>query len=136
MEASERRDVGYRQLLAWQLSFELAHRCFLLALPATQIASRSLGDQIRRAAVSIPANIAEGHGRRSHGDFLRCLRIAHGSLSELETHLLLVRRLQWLAAGEVEQTLDLVARVGRVIGGLMRHVERLKDAQRKRAAPS
>lgn len=105
----------------------------VLEFLASQAASRSLADQIRRAAVSVPANIAEGHGRRSVGDFLRCLRIAHGSLSELETHLLLVQRLQWLPAAEVDALLDFAGQAGRVLGGLMRHVQLQKDAMRKGA---
>jgi len=74
-------------------------------LPKTE--TYGLASQIQRAAVSIPANIAEGHGRHRLGDYLHHLSIANGSLMELETHLLLLERLSYLPAKEVEQALAL-----------------------------
>src|SRR5689334_15063728 len=78
---------GYRELTAWQVAMELvvvAHRV-ADSLPTTQ--RFALADQIRRSAISIPANIAEGYGRLHRGDYVRHLSIARGSACELETHL-------------------------------------------------
>lgn len=68
--------------------------------------------QIRRAATSIPANIAEGHGREHLGDYLRHLSIAKGSLTELETHLLISHQLSYLSEKQREVIFGLTAEVG------------------------
>ncbi len=79
-----------------------------------------LTSQIRRAAVSIPANIAEGHGREHLGDYLHHLSVANGSLMELETHLLLANKLSYIELSQVEPVLRLAAEVGRMLAGLSR----------------
>jgi four helix bundle protein len=81
-----------------------------------------LVDQMRRAAVSIPSNIAEGHGRRSRGDFIRFLSIANGSLRELETHLLLTQRPKLAPSGGLEALLAVADEVGRLLTGLHRRL--------------
>jgi len=81
-----------------------------------------LVDQMRRAAVSIPSNIAEGHGRRSRGDFIRFLSIANGSLRELETHLLLTQRRKLAPSGGLEALLAVADEVGRLLTGLHRRL--------------
>lgn len=114
---------SHRGLLAWQQAFELAASCHALADALPSRTQRALADQIRRASVSVPANIAEGCGRRTSGDFLRMLRIAHGSLAELETHLLLVQRRGYVGVPAVELRLSQFARVGQLLGGLIRRLE-------------
>ena len=76
--------------------------------------------QIRRAAVSIPANIAEGHGREHLGDYLHHLSVANGSLMELETHFLIASRLAYLRMTEIGPLLELSAEVSRMLAGLTR----------------
>jgi four helix bundle protein len=76
--------------------------------------------QIQRAAVSIPANIAEGHGREHLGDYMHHLSIANGSLMELETHFLLAERMGYLKVESLNQVLDQTAEVGRMLAGLIR----------------
>jgi four helix bundle protein len=83
-----------------------------------------LTSQMRRAAVSVPANIAEGQGRRTDGEFLNQLSIAHGSVRELETHVMLCQRLRMLKAGEVNQLLASAGEVGRLVTGLANSKER------------
>ena len=78
-----------------------------------------LVSQIRRAAVSIPANIAEGQGRKHRGDCLHHLSIARGSLLELETHFLIAARLEYLQPPEVENILRLTDGLGRMVSGLI-----------------
>ena len=80
----------------------------------------ALASQIRRAAVSVPSNIAEGNGRSHRGDYLRHLSIAHGSLRELETQLALVGRLYPTAEAQCRPARELARRTGRLLGALQR----------------
>jgi four helix bundle protein len=80
--------------------------------------------QLQRAAVSIPANIAEGHGRKHRGDYLHHLSMARGSLLELETHLLIAVRLKYVDAGDVQLILESTDELGRMISGL---IQKLRD---------
>jgi four helix bundle protein len=107
---------SYRDLLVWKKAIELAVECYR-ATRAFRAAERyGLSSQIRRAAVSVAANIAEGHGRKNRGDFLRHLAIANGSLMELESHLAVAARLSYLrSAGAL---LADSAEVGRTLNGL------------------
>ena len=84
-----------------------------------------LTSQMRRAAVSVPSNIAEGHGRESRGDYIRFLKTARGSLMELQTQLILSMDLGFLTS---DPELDnLLSETDRVLQGLIRGVERLQD---------
>ena len=78
-----------------------------------------LTSQLRRAAVSIPSNIAEGQGRRTTPDFLRHLSIAYGSLREVETQILIATRLGYLAQGKCQDVMRITGEVGRLLNGLM-----------------
>jgi len=80
----------------------------------------SLVQQLRRAAVSVPSNIAEGHGRTHLGDYLRHLSIARGSVMELETQVLIAGRLGYVSKPEEDRLLVLAAQVGRMLSGLLR----------------
>ena len=73
---------------------------------------------MRRSAISIPSNIAEGQGRKSDRDFQRHLAIAHGSICEMETQVMLAGRLGFLDQGQVDRVLDGSAEVGRLVNGL------------------
>src|SRR2546426_3945393 len=79
----------------------------------------SLVDQLRRAAVSVPSNIAEGHGRSRTGDYLRHLSITVGSLNELETQVQIARRLEYISDNDQQTLLDSCAAIGRMLGGLI-----------------
>jgi four helix bundle protein len=78
-----------------------------------------LTNQVRRAVVSVPANIAEGQGRRNPREFARFLRIATGSLFEVETHLLIAQRLHYLDTAALRPLLLLSDETGRIISGLI-----------------
>ena len=109
----------HRDLVAWQLGMELAERCYRLvrSLPLTE--RFGLRTQITRAAASVPANIAEGYGRRTRGEFVRFLSIANGSLKELETHVELSVRCALLAPEATTSILAVADRTGKVIRGLV-----------------
>jgi len=79
--------------------------------------------QIRRAAVSVPANIAEGYGRRRRGDYLQHLSIANGSLKELETHFLIAVRLGHLTQNDIQPVLALAEEVGKMLGSMIRKLD-------------
>lgn len=90
-------------------------------LPKSEV--YGLTAQIRRAAVSIPANIAEGHGREHLGDYVHHLSVANGSLMELETHFLIAKRLAYLRMTEIEALLELSSEVSRMLAGLTRKLK-------------
>jgi four helix bundle protein len=92
--------------------------------PASEL--YGLTSQLRRAAVSIPSNIAEGHGRRSTGEFKQFLGHARGSLAELETQILIARDLSYLNVEQTERLLVNSAEVGRIMNGLLVSLERRK----------
>jgi four helix bundle protein len=101
---------------------DLAEACYHLTRDFPRDEMFGMTAQIRRAAASIPANIAEGHGREDTRPFIQHLRVAQGSLKELETHLLLARRV-----GLVEDESPLVKRcdsVGRMLRSLIRSLQR------------
>ena len=109
---------SYRGLSVWQKAMDLVVRSYELAkcLPPSEL--YGLASQIQRAAVSVPANIAEGYGRHHRGDYLHHLSVANGSLKELETHLLVAQRLSYLREDQIEPALALASEVGRMLGGL------------------
>ena len=80
--------------------------------------------QIRRAASSVPANIAEGYGRDSTGEYIQFLRVAQGSLKELETHLTLSRRVGLMAESETKDVLEECDHLGRMLHRLIRALQR------------
>ncbi len=115
---------SYRDFLVWQKAVDLVVQCYRLTkrLPAAEI--YGLSSQIHRATVSIPANIAEGHGRKHLGEYLQHLAVANGSLKELETHLLVATRLSYLSESETQPTMALAEEVGRMLAGLMGKLRR------------
>ncbi len=109
---------SYRDLKVWGRAMDLVVASYKLSELLPKSEAYGLVTQIRRAAVSIPANIAEGHGREHLGDYLHHLSVANGSLMELETHFLIANRLAYLRMGEIEALLELSAEVSRMLAGL------------------
>jgi four helix bundle protein len=112
----------FRDLIAWQKGKERAKQVYaaIQRMPATE--QFGLTRQLRRAAISIPSNIAEGHARQSRLDYLKFLRIARGSLAELMTQM----EIAWeLGMMPFDQRLaDLIQEEDRVLQGLIRSLER------------
>ena len=79
--------------------------------------------QIRRAATSVAANIAEGHGRENTGSFIQFLRIAQGSLKELETHLIIAQKVRSLSESEFQSLVQQCDEIGKMIRALIRSLQ-------------
>lgn len=109
---------SYRELEVWQKSMNLVEFCYKITGEFPKEELYSLTNQIRRAAVSIPSNIAEGQSRWSTKEFLRFLSIAKGSLSELETQLILAQRLNYLSETALNEIIELTNEIGKMISGL------------------
>ena len=84
----------------------------------------SLVDQLRRAAVSVPSNIAEGNGRSRTGNYLRHLSVAVGSLNEVETQIQIARRLEYIGDDDQSRLLDSCNAIAKMLGGLIRSLRR------------
>jgi four helix bundle protein len=114
---------NYRQLIAWQKAMELVRLVYELTkkFPREELFGLTL--QIRKAAVSIPSNIAEGQGRNSTKEFLHHLSIARGSLLETETQGLIADMQAYITPNELTGLLDKTAEVGRLINGLINSLE-------------
>jgi four helix bundle protein len=110
---------NYQDLIAWQKSMDLVEVVYSVSKAFPREETYGLTSQLRRAAVSIPSNIAEGQGRRTTADFLRHLSISYGSLREVETQIILANRLRYLSPETCQDVLGLAAEVGRLLNGLM-----------------
>jgi four helix bundle protein len=115
---------SYRDLLVWQKAIELVAACYALSQTFPPDERFGLTSQLRRAAVSVPASIAEGHGRGSTKAFLQYLWIANGSLAELETHILIAERLEIVSRSETRAIHDALREIGRMLTGLRRSLTR------------
>jgi four helix bundle protein len=114
---------SHEDLDVWQLAMTLVEHCYTLTKHFPKDELFGLTSQIRRAAVSIPANIAEGYGRDSTGNFIQFLRIAQGSSRELETHLLLSTRLNMADVEQIQSCRETAVRVSKMLRGLIRSLE-------------
>ena len=112
--------TSYRDLTVWQRAMDLVDVIYELTRSFPKDERFGLTAQLQRCAVSVPSNIAEGHGREHLGEYVHHLSISNGSLMELETQVLIASRRHYIAAGEVEQVLGLSRVVGRLLAGLVR----------------
>ena len=115
--------LHYRELIAWQKAMDLVAEVYRLTRNFPREELYGLTNQVRRAAVSVPSNIAEGQGRGIGQAFAHHLRIANGSLQEAETQMLIAQRLEYLSEKDVLKFFDLSCEVGRLLNGLLRSVE-------------
>lgn len=119
---------SYRDLLVWQQAMDVAEDVYRAAVHAPADWKYAMANQMVRAAASVPANIAEGYGRDSSGSYLQFLKVARGSLKELETHLLLGQRVGALPSEQAAKILLKLDSVGRMLNGLVRAVRASKNA--------
>ena len=109
---------NYTDLVAWQKPMDLVESLYAIAKEFPKEERFGLTSQLRRAAVSIPANIAEGQGRNSRGDFRRFLSMSYGSLREVETHIHIAARLGYIDFRQKDTIVSQCAEVGRLVNGL------------------
>lgn len=110
---------GYRDLQVWRRAMDLAEATYRVSRDFPTEEKFGLVSQTRRAAVSVAANIAEGYGRGSRGSYVSFLRIAQGSLKELETHLILAQRVDVCPAGSADPLLAEADELGRMLRALI-----------------
>jgi four helix bundle protein len=120
---------SYRDLRVWQDAMSLAEICYRITRKFPRDELFGLTSQIRRASTSIPANIAEGHGRENTGSFIQHLRIAQGSLKELETHLLIAERVGLIHLSVADSPLAACEAVGKMLRSLIRSLQSRKDGR-------
>jgi four helix bundle protein len=113
----------YQELKVWQRAMDLAVQCYQATSDFPKEELFGLVSQIRRAASSIPANLAEGQGRENTKEFLHFLSVARGSLRELETHLLLSHRVCFLDSSRLESLVEVIDEVSRMMSGLRKALE-------------
>ncbi|HXI43751.1 MAG TPA: four helix bundle protein [Bryobacteraceae bacterium] len=111
---------SYRDLQVWRKAMALVVESYSVARLLPKSENYGLIGQIQRAAVSVPANIAEGHGREHLGDYLRHLSFANGSLMELETHFLIAVELGYVTREQSATLMSMASEVGRMLNGLTR----------------
>ena len=114
---------NYSDLIAWQKAMEWVELIYKATSQFPKEEVYGLTNQLRRAAVSVPSNIAEGQGRGSVNDFRRFLSISYGSLREVETQILIAKRLHFLTDAQADRVTDLRGEVGRLINGLSNSLE-------------
>ncbi|MBX3570016.1 MAG: four helix bundle protein [Rhizobiaceae bacterium] len=115
--------ASYRDLRVWKLAIDLTVACYRATSRFPKDEIYGLTSQIRRSSTSIPANIAEGYGRDSKGSYLHFLRIAQGSLKELETHLIVSTQLALLDVSSEAKLLGDADNIGRMLRSLIRKLE-------------
>lgn len=114
----------FSELIAWQKAMDLVEEIYRVTEPFPQREIFGITNQMRRAAVSIPSNIAEGQGRATTPDFVHFLHISRGSLQELETQVRLSRRLKFLGEPECGPLLDRMCEVAKILNGLIASLKR------------
>ena len=122
----------FEEIIAWQKARVLTKRIYQVTREAGFSRDFGLSDQIRRASVSIMANIAEGFGRRTNKDFANFLVIAHASAAETQSHLYIALDLGYTSESEFRELYDLLDEISRMTMALCQHLRKTPDAMPKR----
>ena len=115
---------NYRDLVVWQRAIELVPKIYNITRRLPKEELYALGDQIRRAAVSIPANISEGQARQHGKEFIQYLFIAKGSLAELRTLLIVAQKLGYISSETLQQLEEEMSLIARPLEGLLASLRR------------
>lgn len=118
--------MQYRDLLVWQKSMGAVVKVYELTQQFPTHEKFGLANQLQRAAVSVPANIAEGHGRKSTAVFVNHIGIAYGSLMEMETHIQIAERLGYITQSTSTSLLSDLDELGRMLTGLKNSLAKRK----------
>jgi four helix bundle protein len=111
---------SYKELLIWQKGMQIAKLTYSLASDFPNDEIYSLTNQVKRSCVSVPSNIAEGYGRNSTLSYMNFIKISRGSLYELETQLILAKRLNFIANDPLyDSIINLIAEEGKMINTLL-----------------
>ncbi len=118
MERNVQKSRSYQDLEVWKLAVDFVKKIYQVTanFPAAEI--YGLTNQIRKAAISVPSNIAEGQGRNSSREFRQYLAIALGSLAEIETQLIIAKEINYLSAEELNPLLSILDRIRKMTKGL------------------
>jgi four helix bundle protein len=114
---------SFHELKAWQLGMDVAEQIYRLTAAFPKSETYGLSSQMRRSAVSIPSNIAEGQGRDSTKEFLHFLAIAFGSICELETQMLLANRFNYLSDEDLQSVLTILTAASKTTRGLQKSLK-------------
>lgn len=109
----------YKELQVWHKAIDLVVEIYKISKLLPKEETYGISDQIRRSAVSIPSNIAEGQSRNSIKEFIQFLSIARGSLAELETQLLICIKVNMLSEDNITEAQNIITEIGKMIKGLM-----------------
>ena len=120
----ENRLTSYKDLHVWQRSMDLVVEIYRLVKKLPKEETYALSDQMHRAAISIPSNISEGYSRKSTSEYLNFLSIANGSRTELETQLLICKRIQYLSDTETEEAFALIDEIGKMLYRIMNNLKK------------
>jgi four helix bundle protein len=110
--------TNYKDLEVWQKAMELVVACYQITKSFPKNEVFGLAGQLQRAAVSIPANLAEGRARQHTKEFIQHVSIAYGSLAELETHIQIAGRLNYIDKSQVDSLMGKATAIGRMLNGL------------------
>ncbi len=121
MACEEKKDKmkDFRELIVWQKSIDLVERVYQITNSFPKEEMFSLTSQIRRSAISIPSNVAEGFGRKSTLDYIHFLHIARGSLYELQTQFEISNRVKYLSENDLKSTIEECKEVEKMLNGLI-----------------
>ncbi len=114
---------SYKEMIVWQKAMELCTEIYRVSRKFPHEELYALTNQIRRAAVSIPSNIAEGQARKSTPEFVNFLSIAKGSLAELETQMEIAVRLKYLRSEDISSAISLCNEIGKMLVVLMQRLQ-------------
>jgi four helix bundle protein len=129
MQTRLKKIQSYKDLVAWQLAFKLGLLIYRICEDLPRHEQFGLASQLRRGAVSVASNIAEGYGRSGRIDYLRFLKIARGSLYEVETQLLFAEKLKYGDSNRITIAKSALGDCERVLAGLIRSLETQNDTQ-------
>jgi four helix bundle protein len=115
---------SFRDLKVWQFGIEISLEVYRVTSEFPQHELYGLTNQLRRAAVSVPSNIAEGQARKSNKELARYVNIAKGSLAEIETQLIIADKLGYLENGQADALLTMTDEESRMLSGLLSSLQR------------
>jgi len=119
---------SYKDLEVWKKAMDMVVMCYEATRSFPKNEVFGLAGQLQRASVSIPANIAEGRGRKHSREFIQHLSIAYSSLAEVETHIQIAERLNYISPTKTKQLLEKTSEIGRMINGLRKSIEKRNEA--------